>query len=244
MHWGFFAATAVLAGLGGACLYFRQSFNREIALLAATQTSRAADVSRLAPGTLVEVKGTIRCDNPFNGQFSERPCVYSQSKILREEKRRQDGKIETHTTTESDIENRVAFDVEDASGRVRVDSKGASVTAPVVYDQNANTTVGDVAAIASDLLGGPSTRYRHIERILAPDTPLYVLGTVQADRSIGPASANAKVHDFIVTHETEEERTSSSKTSMIILTVLAVLLFAGALVTLYYTFKASGVSGS
>lgn len=237
MNWGLFAVAVMCAAGGGACLYFRRSYGREIALMAATQTSRAADVAGLPAGSLVEVKGTIRCAQPFNAQFSGRACVYSRSKVERRERRQRDGRTETHYVTESDVENRVLFDVEDESGRVSVDSAGASVEAPEVYNQDANTGVGQIAAIAADLLGGTSMRYRHRENILAPDVPIYVLGTVQPGGRIGAAPPNASARDFIVTHESEEQRTSSSHTTMIILAVLAGLLFVGAAVAIYFALK-------
>ena len=46
---------------GGALLYLRNKNKQKATLMGQTGTS---DVSRLAPGTLVEVKGTVRCEEP------------------------------------------------------------------------------------------------------------------------------------------------------------------------------------
>ena len=46
---------------GGALLYLRNKNKQKATLMGQTGTSGA---SRLAPGTLVEVKGTVRCEEP------------------------------------------------------------------------------------------------------------------------------------------------------------------------------------
>jgi len=56
----FAVLSGVVALLGLVCLWFWKKLRDEVALIAATPTSRATDVAALAPGTLVEVKGTIR----------------------------------------------------------------------------------------------------------------------------------------------------------------------------------------
>ena len=49
---------------GGVLLYFRNRSQQKAGLMTQTETSNASDVSSLAPGTLVEVKGTLRCEEP------------------------------------------------------------------------------------------------------------------------------------------------------------------------------------
>ena len=53
-----FAVIFVVAGI--VLLYFRNKNKQKAALMGQTQTSSASDVSGLAPGTLVEVTGTLR----------------------------------------------------------------------------------------------------------------------------------------------------------------------------------------
>ena len=55
---------------GGALLYFRGKTKQKSALMDQTETSSAADVSGLAPGTLVEVKGTLRCEEPLVSEMA------------------------------------------------------------------------------------------------------------------------------------------------------------------------------
>lgn len=228
------AGIAALLGLG--CLWFWKKTRDEIALMIATQTSRAADVASIAPGTLVEVKGTIRCVAPLTGEFSGQPCVYAKSEIERREVRWRDGKRETHTVTERSTERHAPFAVEDESGKVTVRGEGASVTAPKVFDQSGNTAAESLVSMATTLLGAGSQDRRFVEYLLAPDSPVYVLGTVIAGGTIGAASAGAENRTFIVTHESEEQRIGSGKTMAIVLLVLTVLLFAGAAAALWASF--------
>jgi hypothetical protein len=46
---------------GGALLYFRNRTKQKAALIDQTETSGTSDVSGLAAGTLIEVKGMLRC---------------------------------------------------------------------------------------------------------------------------------------------------------------------------------------
>ncbi len=59
---------------GGALLYFRGRTKQKAALMG--QTSGAADVSGLAPGTPVEVKGTLRCEEPLTSEMTGESCAY------------------------------------------------------------------------------------------------------------------------------------------------------------------------
>ena len=129
MNPAFAAFGGIVALLGLACLWFWRKFRHETALMAATQTSRAADVAALPPGTIVEVTGTIRCEAPLTGEFSKRSCVYYKSEIERERVRWRDGKRETETVTEYNVERHAPFHIEDSSGRVLVRGDGASFEA-------------------------------------------------------------------------------------------------------------------
>ena len=53
MNWGFIAVSGVLVLLGLVCLWFWHKFREEVAVMAATPTSRAVDVKTLAPGSVV-----------------------------------------------------------------------------------------------------------------------------------------------------------------------------------------------
>lgn len=237
MNPGFAVASGIAALLGLVCLWFCKKYRDETALMAATPTSRACDVATLAPGTVVEVKGTIRCAAPLSGEFSKQACVYSKSEIERKEVRWKDGKRETHYVTERSTERHAPFHVEDASGRVPVRGEGASVEAVQVYNENANTTTESVVSTVLSLTGQGSYERRYKESILAPDIPVYVLGTVLDGGVIGAAPHGAKIKDFIVTYKSEEERTRSSARAAIFLLITGLVLFVAAVVALGAAFK-------
>jgi hypothetical protein len=77
-----FAVIFVVAGI--ALLYFRNKNKQKAALMGQTQTSSASDVSGLAPGTLVEVTGTLRCEEPLSSEMAGEKCAYYSSKVIRE----------------------------------------------------------------------------------------------------------------------------------------------------------------
>ena len=53
--------------------------------MAALETSGAGSIATMAPGTLVEVKGTLRVRTPLIAEFSRQPAAYYKSEIEREE---------------------------------------------------------------------------------------------------------------------------------------------------------------
>jgi hypothetical protein len=237
MNAGFAVASGVLVLLGLVCLWFWKKFRDETALIAATPTSRACDVAALAPGTVAEVKGTIRCDAPLAGEFSKQACVYSKSEVERKETRWKDGKRETYYVNERSTERHAPFFVEDASGRVPVRSEGASVEAVEVFNESGNTTTESVVSVVMSLAGAGSYDRRFKESILKPDIPVYVLGTVVEGGAIGAAPHGAKIKEFIVTYKSEEERVKSSGRTAIVLLIIALALFAAAVAALVAAFK-------
>jgi hypothetical protein len=80
---GICAAVAALAAVG--LLWWHSRVGQEIALMASLETSGAGSIGQLAPGTMVEVKGTLRVRSPLVAEFSQRPCAYFKSEIEREE---------------------------------------------------------------------------------------------------------------------------------------------------------------
>jgi hypothetical protein len=98
------------------------------------------------------------------------------------------------------------FEVEDASGRVRVDSQQATVEAIQAFSRFDSSGGSLGGAIASLVGAGSLEGYQYREHILPPDIPLYVLGTVQPDGSIGPPPHDAPNRTFVVSHKSEEQR--------------------------------------
>ena len=83
-----------------------------------------------------------------------------------------------------------------------------------------------------------SSTLLYTETILPQDIPVYVLGEVQADRSIGKPAAGSNNRVFVVSQKSEEERTGSLRRTMIWLLVGATVLFAIAAVLGYFAARA------
>src|ERR687898_1056023 len=75
----------------GVLLYFRNRTKQKSALMSQTETSSASGVSGLAPGTLVEVKGRLRCEEPLISEMAEKTCAYYSSTVTREYMERDHG---------------------------------------------------------------------------------------------------------------------------------------------------------
>ena len=123
----------IFLAAGGALLYFRNKNKQKAVLMGQTEASNASDVSGLSPGTLVEVKGTLRCEEPLTSEMANETCAYYSSKIVREylERRDHDGDEGVGSDRRSEVvaqnEQFVPFTVEDATGRVPVNGEGAEV---------------------------------------------------------------------------------------------------------------------
>jgi len=234
---GICAAVAALGGLG--FLWWRSRVGREIALMASLETSGAGNVAALAPGTVVEVKGTLRVRVPLKAEFSGQPAAYYKCEIEREEtyyERDSNGRDERKTRTTTVYSNMKYGQclVEDGSGRVGIDFDGAEVEAVQTVDEpTAPPDSGGRGVIAGVLsaLSNSNATYRRKESILAPDIPVYVLGEVHQGGLIGKPVESSNNKTFVISHKSEEERTRSliSKTRWllaigIILLVLAVVL--------------------
>src|SRR5919202_6337348 len=72
----------------GVLLYFRHRQLRMIDLMRQVETSTGSRSSRLDPGALVEVKGTLRCESPLKSEMTEQVCAYYLSQDTREYRER------------------------------------------------------------------------------------------------------------------------------------------------------------
>jgi hypothetical protein len=199
---------------GGVLLYFRNKNKQKAALMGQTETSGASDVSGLAPGTLVEVKGTLRCEEPLVSEMAEKNCAYYSSKVIREYMERDyddDNRAGSDRRSEVIAQNEqfAPFTVEDSTGSVAVNADGAEVDAKQVVNRFERYTGGEGPSISLGgatihLGGGERTLgYRYTESILPVDAPVYVLGTVQEEGGIGAPSGEEEQR-FVVSHRSEE----------------------------------------
>jgi hypothetical protein len=204
---------------GGVLLYFRNRTKQKSALMSQTETSNASDIGGIAPGTLVEVKGTLRCDEPLTSEMAEKTCAYYSSTVTREYLRddyNDDNDVGSDRRTEIIAQNVqfAPFMVEDDSGFVGVHAEGAEVDARQVmnrFDRNTgNEGSFSLGGVSVNLGGGERTiGYRYTESILSVDESVYVLGAVQEGGTIGAPHSGEKGNRFVVSHRSEEAHTQS-----------------------------------
>ncbi len=204
----------IFLAAGGALLYFRNRTRQKAALMGQTETSNASDVSGLAPGTLVEVKGTLRCEEPLTSEMAGETCAYYSSQVTREyleEDYDDDDDVGSDRRSEVVARNEqfAPFSVEDTTGSVPVNAEGAEVDARQVVNRFERNRGGDGPAITLggatiNLGGGERTLgYRYTESVLPVDAPVYVLGTVRENGGIGGASGE-QGQRFVISHRSEE----------------------------------------
>jgi hypothetical protein len=185
--------------------------------MAATATSRAADVARAKIGDIVEVKGTLRCPSPITAEFSEQPCAHAVASVVREfvERRRNaKGDVSSHRRSET-ISTHVRcapFTVEDESGGVSVDATGALVEGVQTFDRfEQEAGSGDLlgAVIESFGEGERTLGYRRVEAILPLDASVYVLAVRRPDGALGASVDGDPAKPFVISTRSEEERAAS-----------------------------------
>ena len=228
---------ALMWTAAGVLLYFRRRQLGKTGLMQDTETSPAAAVAGLDPGTPVEVKGTLRCGEPLTSEMAGRECAYYVSRVIREYReteRDADGDLETRRRSEvvAESERFAPFVVEDPSGAVGVDGEGAEVDALEVTNRFEEAAEGQpgltIGGVAIQLGQGERTiGYRHVESILPVDAPVYVLGTSRADGRVGaPEDREGR---FLISHRSEEELGKGYKKDALVLGLIsAALLVFGA----------------
>jgi hypothetical protein len=223
MNWVLIGAGAIVGVVAAGFLLYRKRLIGEASLMAATQTSRAADVASLVPGSVAEVIGTLRCAAPLTAEFSQQPCAWFKSEIDRTVTRANNQGTETtriHTNT-----MHAPCAVEDASGRVALNLDGAEVEGEKVVDRQEMER--DPLGVIVNAMQNVNARRRYTETILAPDIAIYVLGQVQADHSVGKHGSTSNV--FVVSNKSKEQRSRSLGAWITGLMVLGIVLAVAAL---------------
>jgi hypothetical protein len=244
MVWVLGGIAVLVAAAAAGCLWYRWRLGQETALMTATATSRAADVATLAPGTMAEVKGTLRCDSPITAEFSNLPCVYYKAEIKRETayyERDSQGNRQRRRRTEtlsSNIRHAPCM-VEDASGAVKLNLEDADVEGEQVVNRREREVSSVASTVINIALGGSdSAELIYTESILQKDIPVYVLGEVQADRSISRPAPNSKNRIFTVSRKSEEERLKDLGSTRLWLLVGAIVLLIAAAALAYFAIGA------
>ena len=219
----------------GVLLYFRRRQLRKTELMQQVQTSNAAEVSGLEPGTLAEVKGTLQCESPIISEMADKQCAYYISKVIREyQETRRDSDGDRKTTRRSEViasnEQFAPFVVEDESGTVGVRGEGADVDAYQVMNRFEKDTGGggsiSLGGFTVNLGGGERTiGYRYQESILPVDEPVYVLGAVREYGEIGAPEEEDGEKRFLISYRSEVQLEKKFRRDALILTLIAAGLF-------------------
>ncbi len=226
----------------GVLLHFRRKALKKTELMRGVETSAARDVPAAAPGTLVEVKGTLRCESPLKSEMAEQRCAYYLSQVIREYEetdRDADGDLKTRRRSEVVASNErfAPFVVEDESGAVGVRGEGAEVDALEVTNRFERDTGGagslTLGGLTVNLGGGPRTiGYRYVERVLPVDSPVYVLGSVQEDGAVGAPTDEGEEGRFLISYRSEEQLEKKYRRDALVLGLIALGLLVFGLVFL------------
>jgi len=158
------------------------------------------------------VTGTLRCPAPLTAEISGRPCAFSDFQVERErDVREKDSNDEWQTNRRSETVSHTSlcapFYVEDDSGQVLVRPDGADVDAMTVVDRFEPANSGASLSVAGLTLSlgsvDDTVGYRYRESILPLDGPVYVLGVVSPDGSIGAPSERRPDQAFTISHRSE-----------------------------------------
>jgi hypothetical protein len=194
-------------------LWSWRSSRNEMALMRATETTRAADVAKLPAGSVVEVKGKLRCTDPLTAELSKTLCAHFDASVERDyEILEYDAKRKTSQRvrkTQLLQWNRVSapFEIEDETGRTLVRPDNAiieSITAIDRYEvkeEGADDVQSPTAVDDHRTLG-----FRYKEMHLPLDVDIYVLGIAGEDHSIGAPPTEDKEQRFIISINSEEAR--------------------------------------
>jgi hypothetical protein len=206
---------ALLVPTAGFLLWSWRNSHTDMALMRATETTRAADVAKLPPGSLVEVKGRLRCASPLTAELSRSPCAHFAATVEREyEVVEYDAKRGTsyHAHKTEIIKSSTLFapfEIEDASGRALVSPEAAIIEGIAALDRYAAHEEGESLMQAALNDGAASERtlgFRYTEIHLPVDAEIYVLGVVGEDRCIGAPPPGAKGQRFLISVKSEETR--------------------------------------
>jgi hypothetical protein len=214
-------AGVVLIPCAAFLLWNWRGCTKEVALMRGTETTPAGEVAKLPPGSLVEVKGRLRCTAPLTGELSKAPCAHFIATVEREYEiveydPKHKSSYRVHKT-ELVTSNAVfaAFEVEDESGRAIVMPEGASIEGIEAIDRyEAHGDAEYEARMPASVLGTAASKertlgFRYKEMHLPLDAEIYVLGCTCESRGVAAPPEGAKDRRFIISINSEEARTAA-----------------------------------
>ncbi len=191
--------TALLFGLGtlvGFLLWWGS--RQELRTMKRTATVPVAALRGMSPGTFVELQGIARCAAPLTSCYTGTRCVYDEAETKKVER----GSRTRYAVTEFSEKQSVPFELEDETGRVRVDPAGTEFRGTVLLSEEE-----PLDSLADHLLYSKKVR---TETALPVDQPVYVLGVLREDGSIG-APPKGDERPFIIAAGTEREARAESR---------------------------------
>ena len=189
-----------------------------MALMRATETTPAAHVAKLPPGSLVELKGRLRCASPVIGELSNAACAHFVSTVERDyeffeyDSHRKTSCCKRKTEIVKTTTLFAPFEIEDASGRARVSPELAIIEGiEAVAREDVRRHAAEGESVMQTALGAINNTnrtlcFRYRETHLPVDVDIYVLGVVGEDRCIGAPPQGAKGQRFLISVNSEEAR--------------------------------------
>jgi hypothetical protein len=231
----------ILIGVAALLLFLRKRSQDQLLEIRYVKTSTAAEVLELQQSIFAEVgpggfkqqtelKGTAFCETPLKAELSGEPCVYySMSVEERYEERYTERDSQGNTQQRTRTGNNVVasntqsapFQIDDGTGRIKIDSSGAKIDARTVMDKyepyggmGGSINVGSFTFNLGGIAGGARRvlGYHYRESIIAPGQQIYALGEVD-DSSGTPVlkRPSEKGKPFILSVKSEEELTHGSE---------------------------------
>jgi E3 ubiquitin ligase len=236
-------AAIILVPSAAFLLWSWRAQRNDMALMRATETTRAADVAKLPPGSLVEVKGRLRCAQPVTGDLSKSPCAHFAATVERDYEvvQHDAGRKTTYHVRKTEIVRSTTlfapFEIEDATGRAKVLPADAIIEG--IEAVNRRDDAGDEggesvmqAALGGGGNGGRTLGFRYKEMHLPLDVDVYVLGVVDENCCIGAPAGAAKGQRFLISVKSEETRAAELGSASTWMLGLGVACLLGAVVSL------------
>lgn len=202
---------AVLAPSAAFLLWGWRVSRKDVSLMRATETTPAADIAKLAPGSLVEVKGRLRCAAPVTGDLSHSPCAHFVASVERDyEILEYDPGCKSsyrvkRTACELASTMFVPFEIEDGSGRATVIPDGAAIEGIQAIDRYERLAAEGAPAMTGEDV---TLARRYKETHLPLDAEIYVLGVVGKDHCIRAPEPEVKDQRFLISVNSEETRSA------------------------------------
>lgn len=185
-------------GLGYGIYLFFTSFSlfRQKRLIENTPTSK---IRSIAMGR-VEIYGTVipNANDIIKAPFSDDDCVYCKWTI---EEYRSTGKSSHWATVASDEVGKYFF-LQDDTGTVLVDSRGAKVDIPITHEYSSVTptikSFLEGQEISYKILLGLKKKMRFREYLLAQDNKVYIMGDAGDNPFVEEASSDKNEADIMI----------------------------------------------